>query len=127
MLAALIFPVPPVVESLSSSAAPVSLVITRSLPSPVSLEEYTRRGPALVPVSIIFAVTPKLSSALLIASRSSVSVIPAVTSIVKLSLPPTSNVNEPAPVLKTASVDDVNAPSSVVIRLPEASCSTVIS
>ncbi|KKK62116.1 hypothetical protein LCGC14_3007530, partial [marine sediment metagenome] len=64
-------PIPPLsggpplasVDTLSSSA--LSLVITKSLPEPLTLEVRTNFDS--VPVFIIFAVTPKLSSESLIA------------------------------------------------------------
>ena len=106
----------------------LSLIILRLLPSPVMSELMTSFAPpASVPVLIIFAVIPKLSSASFICSLSSARVVPAVTFSVKL--PPESpirKVSEPS-VSATESEDDAKAASWVSILVPLARRSTVMS
>ena len=118
-----VIPIPPLpeapplasVDTLSSSA--LSLVITKSLPAPLTLEVRTNFDS--VPVFIIFAVTPKLSSESLIASRKSANVAPASRVRSKL-LSPAANDKVPPEAVTTSSVD-VNKGGTAsfdVARLP---------
>ena len=100
------------VETLSSSA--VSLVITKSLPAPDTFDVRTNFDS--VPVLMILAVTPKLSSESLIASRKSASVAPASSVKSKL-LSPAEKDNVPPEAVTTSSVE-VNRPALDVARLP---------
>ena len=120
-----------VVDTRSSSATSLSLTITKSFPSPVVSEVKTSFEPPLtVPVSIILAVTPKLSSEALIALRKSSNESPAVKSIVKESLVASIlKVRLAVPALSTEAEELAKPPSTasaVSIRLPLASCVTAI-